>query len=67
MELSSGFWARHITFRDYVRTRQEAARQYFELKRELASKYRLDREGYTNAKTVFITAALKEAGYAAQV
>jgi GrpB-like predicted nucleotidyltransferase (UPF0157 family) len=63
VEVSSDFWRRHIMFRDYLRIRPEKARQYLELKKELASKYQVDREGYTDAKTRFIAAALEEAGY----
>ncbi len=63
VDVSSDFWRRHIIFRDYLRTHPEKARQYLELKRELASKYQVDREGYTTAKTRFIAGALEEAGY----
>ncbi len=45
---------RHLTFRDYLRAHPEAAREYAELKRALAEKYRHDLEGYTNDKTEFI-------------
>jgi GrpB-like predicted nucleotidyltransferase (UPF0157 family) len=61
--VSSDFWRWHIVFRDYLRIRPEKAREYLELKKELASKYQVDREGYTSAKTRFIVAALEEAGY----
>jgi GrpB-like predicted nucleotidyltransferase (UPF0157 family) len=63
VEASSDFWRRHLIFRDYMRTHPVKARQYLELKKELASKYHIDREGYTDAKTRFIATALEEAGY----
>ena len=43
-----------MAFRDHLRTHQEAALAYERLKRELASKYRDDRETYTDAKGAFI-------------
>jgi GrpB-like predicted nucleotidyltransferase (UPF0157 family) len=63
VEPSSDFWSRHIAFRNYLRTHREAAEMYFRLKRRLSSRYQTDREAYTNAKTEFIIAILKEAGY----
>lgn len=45
---------RHLMFRDYLRAHAEALDAYAELKRELAEKYRNDREGYTEAKTEFV-------------
>jgi len=55
VETSSDFWRRHILFRDYLREHPEVAREYESLKRELAARYGADREGYTGAKTAFIT------------
>ena len=43
-----------MAFRDHLRTHQEAALAYERLKRELASKYRNEREAYTDAKGEFI-------------
>jgi len=54
VEYNSDFWKRHLLFRDYLRARPKAARAYDRLKRELAAKYRFDREAYTKAKTFFI-------------
>jgi len=48
------FWQRHLAFRDYLRAHPAAAAEYDRLKRELAQRYRNDREAYTNAKTGFI-------------
>ena len=44
----------HLLFRDHLRTHLEAARDYEQLKRELAAKYQDDREAYTAAKANFI-------------
>lgn len=46
--------ARPVVFRDYLRAHAEAARQYDELKRALAERFRQDRGGYNQAKTDFI-------------
>lgn len=43
-----------VAFRDRLRTNQESACAYERLKRELALKYRDDREAYTEAKGAFI-------------
>lgn len=49
---------RHIAFRDYLRADPGAARTYGLLKQRLSDRFGSDREGYTNAKTAFITDAL---------
>ncbi len=55
VEVGSDFWKRHLLFRDYLRAHDEAAAEYERLKRRLAAEYGADREGYTQAKTEFIT------------
>ncbi len=52
---------RHLLFRDWLRSNPAAAAEYGSLKRRLSATYRLDRDGYTSAKTEFIEAALREA------
>jgi GrpB-like predicted nucleotidyltransferase (UPF0157 family) len=52
---------RHIEFRDYLLTHSERAAGYSELKRNLAAKYRDDRNAYTDAKNEFIATALNDA------
>lgn len=54
---------RHLLLRDYLRSHPERAAAYAALKRELAARFRDDREGYTDAKTDFIldTVALARA------
>ena len=61
VKAGSQFQERHILFRDYLRTNQEDARRYQVLKERLAFEYRDMREEYTNAKTEFIEAIIKEA------
>ncbi len=50
-----------LLFRDYLRADPDTAKQYAELKRSLATTYRDDRAGYTDAKSDFIWAALRRA------
>ncbi len=50
-----------VVFRDYLCDHPQEARRYAALKRELAEKYREDREHYTDAKTSFVQAILSKA------
>lgn len=50
----SGFWHRHIVFRDFLRLNSAAADEYFELKKSLAARCRDERMKYCTAKTGFI-------------
>lgn len=50
----SRLWIERIAFRDYLRAHADVAAEYADLKRELALRYRLDREAYTDAKGPFI-------------
>ena len=43
-----------ILFRDYLNGHPAVAREYEELKRSLAPRYRHDRDGYTEAKRLFV-------------
>ena len=61
VELTSGFWERHLLFRDYLCTHPETAREYYELKKALAAKFGSDRDGYTDAKTEFVRSVEAEA------
>ncbi len=47
-------WNAHVRFRDWLRDHPDDARRYADLKRELAAKFRDDREAYTDGKTAFI-------------
>ncbi len=52
---------RRLLFRDYLRANPGAARRYERLKRELARRFRSDREAYTNAKSAFVEEIMAEA------
>ena len=52
-ERYEGDWD-ELYFRDYLIAHKQAAKEYEELKLELAATYRNDREAYTKAKTPFI-------------
>ena len=51
----SNLWRERLAFRDYLREHPDVARDYAALKRELAERYRFDREAYTEAKGPFVT------------
>ena len=53
-DAGSGFWERHLLFRDYLRTHDGPAQEYARLKRRLALRFQDDRLGYCNAKTRFV-------------
>ncbi len=55
VEPTSAFWRRHLAFRDYLRAHPDTVAEYAALKRRLAAEYGSNREGYTEAKTAFIT------------
>lgn len=58
--------ADELFFRDYLNAHPEVAAEYEKLKLDLARRYRNDRDGYTEAKTEFVTRytalAKREAG-----
>ncbi|MCK4261211.1 MAG: GrpB family protein [Halanaerobiales bacterium] len=47
--------ARHILFRDYLRKNSETAREYSNLKRELAQRFKNQRVAYCEGKTEFVS------------
>lgn len=59
VERSTAFWHDHLLFRDFLRHHGDVASEYYALKKRLAAEFGDDREGYTNAKTAFIGAALE--------
>jgi GrpB-like predicted nucleotidyltransferase (UPF0157 family) len=61
VKLTSDFWKRHLLFRDYLRTHRKEAQRYYQLKKELAAKFGLDRDAYTDAKASFIESVLCKA------
>jgi GrpB-like predicted nucleotidyltransferase (UPF0157 family) len=58
--------ARLLLFRDYLRAHPETAQAYAALKRDLAAKYRFQRETYQDAKTAFVRHVEAEAELTAQ-
>jgi GrpB-like predicted nucleotidyltransferase (UPF0157 family) len=54
MEKDHREWRAHIAFRDYLQPHPETAEAYEKLKRELAERFRDDREAYTRAKGGFV-------------
>ena len=59
----AGSWAEQgaLLFRDYMRTHEQDARRYAELKYDLAEKFRGDRPGYTTGKDPLIWEILANA------
>jgi GrpB-like predicted nucleotidyltransferase (UPF0157 family) len=58
-------WA--LLFRDYLRFHPEVIAEYEAVKRRLASRFRDDRRGYTNAKVPFLWEVIRRADDWAQV
>ncbi|MCG3218792.1 MAG: GrpB family protein [Candidatus Heimdallarchaeota archaeon] len=61
VELTSSFWEVNLLFRDYLRRHLEVAQEYYKLKTKLASQFKFNREGYTNAKAEFIQSVIMKA------
>lgn len=57
----SAFWENHILFRDYLRGEPDMIKEYYELKKSLAEKFRHERLEYNLAKTEFITSIVNRA------
>ena len=51
-----------IAFRNSLRGNAQLAAEYLSLKQRLASEYALDREAYTEGKSMFIQSVVKRAG-----
>jgi GrpB-like predicted nucleotidyltransferase (UPF0157 family) len=62
VELNTGWWNRHIAFRDYLRAITVARDDYYKLKIELTKREWDDKNDYTDAKTEFIKSIEKQAG-----
>ena len=56
--LDSAPWRDRLAFRDALRRDPALAHRYAELKADLASRHRSDREAYTEAKAEFVRAAV---------
>jgi len=61
VEPTSKHWGGKIYFRDYLIAHPEIAKEYQQLKTQLAQQYTYDREEYTSAKGDFINKVLKSA------
>ena len=61
VELGSKHWKNKILFRNYLNNNPEVAREYEQLKLNLAKDNPHDREQYTNAKAKFIDNVLRKA------
>lgn len=59
--MGSPQWLRPLAFRDFLRKNPAVAAEYEQLKRELALRFRLDREAYTDAKEPFVSAITDQA------
>jgi GrpB-like predicted nucleotidyltransferase (UPF0157 family) len=57
----SSLWQARLKFRNILRSNQCVAKDYANLKRELAENYKQDRETYTEKKWPFIKQALENA------
>jgi GrpB-like predicted nucleotidyltransferase (UPF0157 family) len=55
----SDLWVERLAFRDVLRTAPAIAAEYAALKRQLASRYRDDRDAYTEAKAPFVQRVLQ--------
>jgi GrpB-like predicted nucleotidyltransferase (UPF0157 family) len=51
VEEGGPLWREYLAFRDHLRAHPQTARQFADLKRALAVRFPLDREGYVNAKS----------------
>lgn len=58
-EANSKHWRGRILFRDYLITHPDIAKEYEQLKQELAKQFTHDREQYTDAKSEFVSKVLK--------
>jgi GrpB-like predicted nucleotidyltransferase (UPF0157 family) len=61
VEVDSPQWRDPITFRDFLRHHEEAARQYLNLKRSLASRPYLNPSNYSAQKAEFVASVLVRA------
>ena len=58
--IGSPLWQQRLAFRNALRTSAALVAEYAALKRQLAEKFRDDRDAYTEAKTPFIQRVLSE-------
>ena len=61
VKLGNEVWENQLLFRDFLQHHPDKAKQYEALKRKLAVQFRLDREGYVQAKAPLIEQMLSDA------
>lgn len=61
VEINSCFWKRQILFRDYLIKHPEELEEYEKLKRNLALKFKENRQAYSDGKDEFVQKILKKA------
>ena len=59
--IESESWKNQLLFRNYLRKHPDVLKKYYQLKEELAGRFRFDRVSYTEAKGPFIQDVLKKA------
>ena len=59
LEIESLEWQNHLLFRDYLCQHLDAAKEYAQLKLQLATQYPQDRVAYTDGKAPFIQRVLQ--------
>ncbi|MEP6903094.1 MAG: GrpB family protein, partial [Actinomycetota bacterium] len=59
--LNGDAWRNHLSFRNYLRQNPKIAEEYDKLKKELAQKYKSDRDSYLDRKADFVERVLKMA------
>ncbi|MFM2303534.1 MAG: hypothetical protein RLZZ135_943 [Cyanobacteriota bacterium] len=62
VEPDSILWER-LLFRDYLRQHPDEAKNYAQLKRQLANRFANNREAYTQGKTKYIQSIMKKVRY----
>ena len=55
-------WQRRLPFRDYLRANPDEARRYEALKYNLAARFPMDRDGYSDAKTEYVEEVYQKIG-----
>ena len=60
VEIDGEFWQRRL-FRDYLRINPQEASRYEKLKRDLAVRFRDDREAYTEGKSDYVAEVMEKA------
>ena len=58
VEVNGHYWKRYLKFRNRLRADGFLASRYAELKRRLASRFRFNRDAYTNGKSSFVEAVI---------